>query len=220
MAESRDITAEDARTAAQIEADVGVEHIANVYAKALLDTTGARRPNRGGDRGVRRRAGRRGRPLSQAGGRAGLGPGLAGGEVGADRPGAGRPRVGRCCVNFLKVVARHGRLDCLRAIHCQTHVLYDKLRNRIPVRLTTATPLEPRGGRTHRRKPASQARRRADLQQETDPSLIGGAVLRIGDTVYDGSVANQLQNLRQQMIDRSAHEIQSRRDRFRNPAGN
>ena len=39
MAESRDITAEDARTAAQIEADVGVEHIADVYAKALLDTT-------------------------------------------------------------------------------------------------------------------------------------------------------------------------------------
>ena len=58
------------------------------------------------------------------------------------------------------------------------------------------------------------------FQQETDPSLIGGAVLRIGDTVYDGSIANQLQNLRQQMIERSAHEIQSRRDRFRNPAGN
>ena len=58
------------------------------------------------------------------------------------------------------------------------------------------------------------------FEQETDPSLIGGAVLRVGDTVYDGSIANQLQNLRQQMIDRSAHEIQSRRDRFRNPAGN
>src|SRR5271169_1755612 len=39
MAESRDVTAEDARTAAQIEADVGVEHIADVYAKGLLDAT-------------------------------------------------------------------------------------------------------------------------------------------------------------------------------------
>ena len=42
-------------------------------------------------------------------------------------------RVSPVLVNFLKVVARHGRLDCLRAIHCQTHVLYDRLRNRIPV---------------------------------------------------------------------------------------
>ena len=39
MSESKDITAEHARTAAQMEADVGAEHVADVYAKALLDTT-------------------------------------------------------------------------------------------------------------------------------------------------------------------------------------
>jgi F-type H+-transporting ATPase subunit delta len=53
-----------------------------------------------------------------------------------------------------------------------------------------------------------------------DPALVAGAVVRIGDTVYDGSIANQLNVLRQQMMDRSAHEIQSRRDRFRHSAGN
>ena len=57
------------------------------------------------------------------------------------------------------------------------------------------------------------------LESTVDPELIGGAVLRIEDTVYDGSVANQLESIRQQMIDRSVHEIQSRRDRFRNSAG-
>ena len=57
------------------------------------------------------------------------------------------------------------------------------------------------------------------LETVVDPALIGGAVLRIGDTVYDGSVANQLQFIRQQMIDRSVHEIQSRRNSFRYPAG-
>ena len=31
-------------------------------------------------------------------------------------------RVSPMLVNFLKVVAHHGRLDCLRAIHRQTHV--------------------------------------------------------------------------------------------------
>ena len=45
-------------------------------------------------------------------------------------------------------------------------------------------------------------------------------MVRVGDVVYDGSVASQLENLRQQMIDRSVHEIQSRRNRFSNSAGN
>ena len=53
-----------------------------------------------------------------------------------------------------------------------------------------------------------------------DPSLIGGVVLRVGDTVYDGSVARQLDQVREQMINRSGHEIQSRRDRFRHSGGN
>ena len=54
------------------------------------------------------------------------------------------------------------------------------------------------------------------IQWVTDPDLIGGAVLRVGDTVYDGSVAGQLEQLRQQILERSVHEIQSRRDRFSN----
>ena len=51
------------------------------------------------------------------------------------------------------------------------------------------------------------------------PELIGGLVMRVGDTVYDGSISTRLNKLRQQMIDRSVHEIQSRRDRFRSPEG-
>jgi F-type H+-transporting ATPase subunit delta len=123
-------------------------------------------------------------------------------------------------VNFLKVVARHGRLDCLRAIHLQAHVVYDKLRNRIPVRLSTATPLDPAALAEIVQSLRAKLGGEPVIEQEVDPSLIGGAVLRVGDTIYDGSVANQLQNLRQQMIEKSAHEIQSRRDRFRYPAGN
>ena len=47
-----------------------------------------------------------------------------------------------------------------------------------------------------------------------DPSLLGGLKVRIGDTVYDSTVRTRLNNLRNQLIERSSHEIQSRRDRF------
>jgi F-type H+-transporting ATPase subunit delta len=98
--------------------------------------------------------------------------------------------------------------------------MHDKLRNRIPVRLSTATPLTPTSLEQIAQRLRAKLGGEPIFQQETDPSLIGGAVLRIGDTVYDGSIANQLHNLRQQMLGRNAHEIQSRRDRFRYPAGN
>jgi F-type H+-transporting ATPase subunit delta len=52
------------------------------------------------------------------------------------------------------------------------------------------------------------------LEKQIHPELIGGIVLRVGDRVYDGSIATQLERMRENMITRSVHEIQSRRDRF------
>jgi F-type H+-transporting ATPase subunit delta len=37
-------------------------------------------------------------------------------------------------------------------------------------------------------------------QFTTDAALIGGAVVRIGSTIYDGSVRNQLERMRVRMI--------------------
>ena len=219
MSDSRDITAEHARVAAEMEADVGAEHIADVYAKGLLAATEQAGQTAAVieefDAIVAEMVGRFPRLeavldsiLILPEEKAALIDKIMGG------------RVSPMLVNFLKVVARHGRLDCLRAIHCQTHVAYDKLRRRIPVRLTTAEPVTAEMAA----KIAAELRGKLDgepiIEQQVDPSLIGGAVLRVGDMIYDGSIVNQLQNLRKKVSDRSAHEIQSRRDRFRNSAGN
>jgi F-type H+-transporting ATPase subunit delta len=219
MAETRDITAEDARIAAQMEAEVGAEHIADVYAQGLLGATEA--------------AGQTAAVVEEFDAltaevldrfpqfEAVLASALVLPQEKAaliDRVFGGRASA--IFVNFLKVVARHGRLDCLRAIHHQTRVRYDALRNRIPVRLTTAAPLDRALADRIRDNLRAAIGGEPVLELATDPDLIGGAVLRIGDTLYDGSVANQLQNLREEIIQRSAHEIQSRRDRFRYPAGN
>lgn len=213
MVEPRD-TAEHARVAAQMEADVGAEHIADVYAKGLLDAT-----EQTGQTAVvveefdavMAEVLDRFPKLEAVLNSVLVRPDEK--EALLDRTLGGR--VSPVLVHFLKVVARHGRLDCLRAIHCQTHDLYDQLRHRIPVRLTTAAPVDP----TLARRIVETLREKLDgepvIEQQTDPSLIGGAVLRLGDVVYDGSIANQLKNLRQQIGDRSAHEIQSRRNRFR-----
>ncbi len=219
MSESRDITAEHARAAAEMEADVGAEHIADVYAKGLLAATEC--------------AGQTAAVVDEFDAVMaeviGRFPKLEAvfdsilvlpeeKEKLIDKTLGGR--VSPLLVNFLKVVARHGRLDCLRAIHCQTHVAYDKLRRRIPVRLTTAEPVSAEMAARIAADLRGKLEGEPIIEQEVDPSLIGGAVLRVGDMIYDGSIANQLQELRRKVSDRSAHEVQSRRDRFRNPAGN
>ncbi len=214
MADSTDISARDARTAAQMEGEVGAEHVAGVYAKGLLAATEV--------------AGQTAAVIEEFDAlmaevvghfpkfRAVLDSVLVlpeEKEALLNRVFGGR--VSPTMVNFLKVVARHGRLDCLPAIHHQTHVFYDRLRNRIPVTLTTAVPASPDMIRQIVDDLRTKLGGEPVLDQQTDPALIGGAVLRVGDTIYDGSIANQLQNLRQHIHQSTAHEIQGRRDRFR-----
>jgi F-type H+-transporting ATPase subunit delta len=219
MSDTKDIAAEDARAAAALEADVSVEHIADVYAGALLNVTES--------------AGQTAVVVEEFDSlvadvldcfpkyEAVLNSALVLPEEKEsllDKTLGGR--ASKTLIHFLKVVAHHGRLDCLRAIHRQLHVGFDKLRNRIPVRLTTAVPVDPAAVQEIINSLRAKIGGEPVLEQKVDPNLIGGAVLRIGDVIHDGSIANQLKKLRQQINDRSAHEIQSRRDRFRNTTGN
>jgi F-type H+-transporting ATPase subunit delta len=219
MPESKDLRAEDAQVAAQMHADVSVAHVADVYAKALLGAT--------------EKAGQTAAVLAELDELVTgvlvkfpkLDAVLASARISheekagiLDRVLGGR--VSPLLLNSLKVVARHGRLDYLRAIHVQAHAAYDKLRGRIPVQLTTATPVSDELAQQIAERLRTVIGGEPILNRITDPSLIGGAVLRIGDTVHDGSIARQLETIREQISDRSAHEIQSRRDRFRNSAGN
>jgi len=123
-------------------------------------------------------------------------------------------------MNFLKVVANRGRSDTLGEIYRAALDLYDELKGRVRVLVTTATPLTEalRGQIADRLR--SQLGREPVLDESVDPRMIGGLLVRVGDQVFDSSVANQLEQLRAQMINRSVHEIQSRRDRFRHPVGN
>ena len=41
--------------------------------------------------------------------------------------------------------------------------------------------------------------KRVRLRVQQDPGLIGGVVIRVGDTVYDGSVRHQLERMREQL---------------------
>ncbi|MEX0676287.1 MAG: ATP synthase F1 subunit delta [Pirellulales bacterium] len=129
-------------------------------------------------------------------------------------------RLSGLALDFLKVLSRHGRLDIARAVEREVQKLYDELRGRVRVELRTATVLEVGLSRSLETSLRAILGGEPEVDPAVDPGLIGGIVLRVGDTVYDGSVARQLHQVREQMIARSIHEIQSRRDRVRHSGGN
>jgi F-type H+-transporting ATPase subunit delta len=53
-----------------------------------------------------------------------------------------------------------------------------------------------------------------DLTLNVDSSLIGGTVIRIGDTVYDGSIANRLERIRTTVRENTIREIRLSTERF------
>jgi F-type H+-transporting ATPase subunit delta len=67
--------------------------------------------------------------------------------------------------------------------------------------VTTAVPLPPDRAEAFQRGLASTTGQQVQLEVRVDPSIGGGAVARVGSTVYDGSVTTQLERLRQQLVE-------------------
>jgi F-type H+-transporting ATPase subunit delta len=218
MSEADDITARDAQAAERFSPDVGREQVGDVYAHALL--------------GAAESAGQTAAVLDELDSVVDevltrfpkldmvlASPLVKHEEKTEVLDRVFKPRLSGLLLNFLKVVSRHGRLDCLKAVRLRARKLYEVAQGGVRVRMTTATAVPPAQIEQIAAALEASLGRRPIIETIVDPALVGGAVLRIGDTVYDGSVANELQSIRQRMIDRSVHEIQSRRDSFSNSTG-
>jgi F-type H+-transporting ATPase subunit delta len=129
-------------------------------------------------------------------------------------------RVAPLVMNFLKVLAKHDRLSVLGDVVRVAQDLFVKQQGQLSVEVTTAAPLTDAQSEQIKQQLRALLGAEPVLSPKIKPELIGGVVLRVGDTVYDGSVAAQLADMRGRIINRSVHEIQSRRDRFCNPTGN
>ena len=101
--------------------------------------------------------------------------------------------------NFVAVILEHHRLDEFDAIRAEYRRIADEHSGAVEATITSARAL----GADERTELESQvarlagARVRASYQQ--DPSLLGGAVVQIGSTIYDGSVKAQLAQLKQKL---------------------
>jgi len=117
--------------------------------------------------------------------------------------------------NFLQIVAKRNRLDLLIPIFLQTQVQLNERQRRIPVTITTATEIDSQSFAALSEKLRTVLGGEPIVRSVVDPDVLGGLVVRVGDTIYDASLSTQLHTVCRQMIEHSAREIQNRRESFR-----
>lgn len=117
-------------------------------------------------------------------------------------------------LNFLKLVAQRGRFGCLNAIHSSAVKAHDEMAGRVKATLTTASEVEKSVQENVAKKLSGILGKEVNLDCVVDPDIIGGMVVRVGDTVYDGSVVNQLQQVRTKAIKNAVDAFREKLDKF------
>ena len=102
--------------------------------------------------------------------------------------------------NFIAVILEHHRLAELDEILAEYKQVVDEHAGATEARITSAHPLNAEDRAQLEEQIAKLAGARVRARYAEDASLLGGAVVEIGSTVYDGSVRAQLQQLKQRLV--------------------
>jgi F-type H+-transporting ATPase subunit delta len=102
--------------------------------------------------------------------------------------------------NFLVALADNRRLGLLPEIAVMFEALRAEVENVADVQVVSAAPLEDAQRERLAKTLKQRLRRDVRLHCEVDPSLIGGAVVRTGDFVIDGSIKARLERLASAMV--------------------
>jgi F-type H+-transporting ATPase subunit delta len=102
--------------------------------------------------------------------------------------------------NFLAVVMDHQRLAELGEILSEYHAVADEQISLTEAEITSAHPLNEQDRAELEAQVARLAGGRVRATYHQDATLLGGAVVRIGSTVYDGSIRAQLEQLKQKLV--------------------
>jgi F-type H+-transporting ATPase subunit delta len=105
---------------------------------------------------------------------------------------AGRDRQG---TNFLKLLLEYERVSALPEMAEHFDALKDAIENTVEVTVTSATELSAEQKRTIVAALKARLGREVELDTALDENLIGGAVIRAGDVVIDGSLRSSLTGL-------------------------
>ena len=102
-------------------------------------------------------------------------------------------------LNFLRLLIEKHRMPVLFRVRAEFDQLWEEENKLLPVIVTSAVELPESTVKQIGDRIAEQTDRKVDLQSKVDPDILGGIVVRVGNSVLDASIRNRLENFRKQV---------------------
>jgi len=99
-------------------------------------------------------------------------------------------------VNFLEALLERHRMPVIFRIRAEYGRLWDQENQTLPVEVTSAVGLDDATVKSIGERIGQQTGQRVELTSKVDPSILGGIVLRVGNSILDASIKHRLDQLR------------------------
>ena len=99
-------------------------------------------------------------------------------------------------VNFLELLIEKHRMPAVFRIRRYYDGLWEQENKILPVQISTATELDKATVKQIGDRIAKDTGQKIELTTDVDPDILGGIVLRVGNSILDASIRNRLDNLR------------------------
>ena len=109
------------------------------------------------------------------------------------------PQAGELLVQLVQLLISKHRVDTIEGVAEVFRGMWDERRGVVHVWVTTAVPLQAGEQEIMQTQLGQRLGKEVQLTALVDPSILAGAILRVGGKLVDGSARNQLEMLRHQM---------------------
>ncbi|HAV10101.1 MAG TPA: hypothetical protein DCX22_00545 [Dehalococcoidia bacterium] len=109
-------------------------------------------------------------------------------------------KVSPSILNLVYVLISKDKLKYIDQISKEYEMLLDEYNGIRHAEVTTATPIDDAEMKSISNKLESFIGGKVTIHARVDPALIGGTVIRIGDSLIDGSIRNRLDSLKRELI--------------------
>lgn len=116
------------------------------------------------------------------------------------------PGIGQLQLNLFRLLRQKARLALGPSIASYYRELRDEQRGVVRAEVRTAVELDDEQREAIASRLQQWTGQDVEIEAEVDPALLGGAVIRIGDRLIDGSTRGRLRGLREHLVQSAAEE--------------
>jgi F-type H+-transporting ATPase subunit delta len=103
-------------------------------------------------------------------------------------------------LNFLSLLLENHRMPVIFRVRREYDRLWREANHLLAVQITSAVALDPSVAERVGDEIGRQTGRTVELTSAVDPEILGGIVVRVGNSIIDASVRTRLDNLRKQVV--------------------